>query len=345
VSRNPRRLQRIRHGRKVSKNLEQKDKHPKKLSEAAYPLVGSCVIICCRVVSHICICSNCRRLLTAMGSMSPETRCQVPIKYKEIYGKELKAVMKSECGNRNFGSALQFLAVPPDEADCDMIAKACKGMGTDELLLSTIICGRSNKEMELLKKKYFQLFTKDLGKVLDSELGGHFEKLVFNCLQAAEEEYDDGFHNDDKTKQDAEKLYKMGQGSFGTDEAGLFKILCASPPEYLKKLNLLYAEKYGFTLVKALETELGGDVKKAAMYMLNMKVKPYEEVARLIDTACRGFGTNELLLSCAIIRYQSIMKEVMLAHVELFGSTIEDRVKSEVGGDYERLLLAVLEAA
>jgi hypothetical protein len=286
-----------------------------------------------------------RRLLTAMGSMDPETRCKVSIKYKEIYGKELKAVMKSECGSRNFGTALQLLAVPSDEADCHMIKLACKGMGTNELLLHTIICGRSNKDMQILKKKYYQLFSDDLGKVLDSELGGPFEKLVFNCLQAAEEEYDAGFHNADKMKEDAEKLYKMGQGKFGTDESGLFKILCACPPEYLKKLNLLYAEKYGFTLVKALETELAGDVKKAAMFMLNMKIKPYEEVARLIDTACKGFGTNELLLTCAIIRYQCIMKEVMLAHVELFGTTIEDRVRSEVGGDYRALLLAVLEAA
>jgi hypothetical protein len=86
-----------------------------------------------------------------MGSMNAETRCMVPIKYKEIYGKELKAVMKSECGSRVFGAALQFLAVPPDEADCDMIKRACKGMGTDELLLSTIICGRTNTEMEILK--------------------------------------------------------------------------------------------------------------------------------------------------------------------------------------------------
>jgi hypothetical protein len=113
----------------------------------------------------------------------------------------------------------------------------------------------SNKDMQILKKKNFQLFSDDLGKVLDSELGGPFEKLVFNCLQAAEEEYDEGFHSDDKMKKDAEKLYKMGQGKFGTDESGLFKILCSCPPEYLKKLNLLYAEKYGFTLVKALETK------------------------------------------------------------------------------------------
>jgi hypothetical protein len=183
-----------------------------------------------------------------------------------------------------------------------------------------------------------------LGKALDKEMGGDFEKLIFTCLQATEETYDPGFHNAEKMKEDAEKLYKMGQGKFGTDEAGLFKILCASPPEYLQKLNLIYAEKYGYTLVKAMETEFRGSTAPAAMFMLNMKVKPYEAIATLIETACKGFGTNELLLTCTILRYQSIMKEVMLAHIELFGKTVQESVQSEVSGDYRALLLTVLES-
>jgi Annexin len=187
--------------------------------------------------------------------------------------------------------------------------------------------------------------TKDLGRKLDGELGGALEQLIFNVLQAAEEEYDPDFHTEAKMEEDVEKIYKMGQGKFGTDEKGLFKILCSAPPEYLKKLNLLYADKHGFTLVKTLETELGGAVEKAAMFMVGMKLKPYEEVAKLIKTACAGMGTNELLLTSTLIRYQGIMKEVTLAHVELYGETIQDRVKRECGGDHERVLLEILEAA
>jgi hypothetical protein len=89
-----------------------------------------------------------RRLLKAMGSQSAENRCKVPLRYKEIHGKELKAVIKSECGSRDFGTALQFLAVDPVHAECDMVDKACKGSG---LLLFSIICGRSNKEIDILK--------------------------------------------------------------------------------------------------------------------------------------------------------------------------------------------------
>jgi hypothetical protein len=86
-----------------------------------------------------------------MGGMSMEQRCMVPIRYKELYKKNLLDVVKSECGSRDFGTALQFLAVDPVASECLMLDKACKGVGTDELLLTTIICGRSNKEMELLK--------------------------------------------------------------------------------------------------------------------------------------------------------------------------------------------------
>lgn len=274
--------------------------------------------------------------------MTPETRCKVPLRYAELYDKDLKAVMKSECGSRDFGTALQFLAVNPLEAECDMIKKSCKGLGTNEGTLYPIICGRTNKEMEILKKKFFDLYTQDLGRVLDGELGGNFETLIFNALQAAEEEYDPDFHTEDKMKEDAEMIYKLGEGKWGTDEKGLFKVLCARPPEYLKKLNLLYADKYGYTLMKSLEREVGGDAGRAGLFMLGMKLKPYETIAKLIEKACKGFGTNELLLTMTLIRYQKVMGEVKTAFQELTGKSLEDVIRSETRGDYERILLEIV---
>ncbi|GAX29391.1 hypothetical protein FisN_16Hh169 [Fistulifera solaris] len=285
------------------------------------------------------------RLLKAMGSMSPETRYKVALRYKELFGKELVKVMESECGNRNFGFALQLLAVDPVQTECLLIDKACKGAGTDEDLLFSIICGRTNTEIELLKKKYFAWKTEDLGRRLDSELGGNLESLIFNVFQAAEEKYDPDYHNDAKIKADVEQLYSFGTGKWGTNEKGIFKILCAAPPQYLKALNLAYAEKHGYTLPKVLEKELGGHVQRAAMYMVDMKLKPYEAAAKLIDKACRGMGTNELLLSATIIRNQGVLKEVMVAHEELFSKNLRDRIRSEVGGDYSRLLLQIIDSA
>ena len=255
--------------------------------------------------------------MKVLGSQNAENRCKIAIRYPQIYGNDLKSVMKSECGSKNFGLALQFLAVPVHVMECEMIHEAITGVGGNTLVLIPIVCGRSNQEMEILKKKYFKLYTVDLGNALAGELGGDLESLVLNCMQASEEIYDANFHDNDLMNDDLETIYKAGQGSFGTNEKGLFKILSQRPSKYLRELNLKYADKHGYTIAKVLEKELGGKVEEAASFMIGMKLKPYEAIAHLIKSACAGFGTNELLLTCSLIRYQSVMKEVMEAHIEL----------------------------
>ena len=53
---------------------------------------------------------------------------------------------------------------------------------------------------------------------------------------------------------------------------------------------------------------------------------------------------QELLLTTSLIRYQTpeVMKDVMTAHIELFGKTIHERVRSETSGKYKKVLLALL---
>lgn len=98
-----------------------------------------------------------------------------------------------------------------------------------------------------------------------------------------------------------------------------------------------------------MEKELGGmgekGVRQATLYMIGMKLKPFEAMATLIRDACVGFGTDELLLTCCCIRFQHHMTHVMTAHIEMYGKTIHDRVRSEVGGKYKELLLKILDTA
>jgi hypothetical protein len=52
---------------------------------------------------------------------------------------------------------------------------------------------------------------------------------------------------------------------------------------------------------------------------------------------------DELSLTCAILRYQAIMPLVEEAHSEEYGQTICERIESEVGGKYKRLLKKMVE--
>jgi hypothetical protein len=280
-----------------------------------------------------------------LAGQSGEMRYLINECYEKKFGKDLRKIMESECGNKDFGLALQFLSLSPDEAEAYMVHRAMAGVGTKERLIWPLICGRDNQEIVHLKEKYFAMYGKDLGVQLAGELRGDFERLIFQCLQGAEATFDPDFHTAEKAVADAESFHAAGEGHFGTDEKSLFKIIATSPPTYLEKVNTIYVAKYERTLISALQTELGGDVEKGAMHTVGMKLKPAETIAKLIKEACAGFGTDELHLSCLIIRYQPILKEVNEAHEALFQKSILERVKSEVGGDFKNLLVAVVEAA
>jgi hypothetical protein len=90
------------------------------------------------------------KVLDAMGSLTLEQRCYISLKYKEMYDKDLRDVLKSECGKRNFGKTLEMMSLAPHIMEVSYIKQAGKGLGTDERLLHSIICGRSNRDMEIL---------------------------------------------------------------------------------------------------------------------------------------------------------------------------------------------------
>lgn len=199
--------------------------------------------------------------------------------------------------------------------------------------------------MELLKKVYFKKYNKDLSIVVASELSGVLKKLHLACLQAREEAYDPTYHNESKAVEDADAFHAAGEGKWGTDEASLFDIICKAPPTYLRMIDNAYVAKYNHNLERALEKELSGKGKKAAIFHLNMKLNPYHTAAEHIKSTCAGIGTDELGLSCAILRYQHILPRVMVEHVNISSKTVEERVVSETSGYYRKLLVQMIKVA
>jgi len=284
-------------------------------------------------------------LIRVLGSKSPSERFFINKRYQEVYGKDLDDLMKSECGSGDFGFALRLLAMPSDEADVQLLKKCVAGLGTNEHILYTIVCGRTNADIDLLKKAWYNTYNSDLAQVLASELSGDFERLVINCVQGVEEEYDAQVHTTEKAEEDAKKFYDAGQGKWGTDEKGLFNILCSSSPKHLSNINKAYVDKYGYSLAKGLEKELSKGTGDAAIYHLNMKLDPYVTAAGQIKEACAGFGTDEFALTAHIIRFHQILPEVQVAHEKIYEKSLLTRIDSETRGDYGKLLRTIVEHA
>eukprot|EP01083_Nonionella_stella_P110102 321975_1 len=284
-------------------------------------------------------------LIKSVGSKNTIERSLIAYRYKEKYGEDMKELMKSETSG-DFGFLTQILSLPAPDAEAKIIRKATKGLGTNEELLWSVVCGRSNEEIQILKKTYFARYNKDIVSLVSSEVHGDMRKLIMACLQGMEETYDPGYHNASKADEDAKTFYKRGQGKrFGTDEAALFEIICKSPPKFLKMVDDAYVQRNNINMEKALEKELHGKAKKAAIFTLGMKLHPYDTIAEHIKGTCAGMGTDELGLSCAILQYQHILPQVMIAHSNLYCKTIGDRIADETSGDYKEMLLEMVRVA
>ena len=93
-------------------------------------------------------------LITSLGALGPVDRHFVSKHYAEKHDVSLAKLTEEECSG-DFGRTLVLLSLPMDEAEATVVRKACKGVGTDETLIISTLCGRTNQEIVAIKDAFF----------------------------------------------------------------------------------------------------------------------------------------------------------------------------------------------
>ncbi|KAL4140865.1 hypothetical protein PRNP1_015145 [Phytophthora ramorum] len=282
-------------------------------------------------------------LIAALGTKSADQRFLISVRYQQLFGKELKKVLKSETSG-DFGHLLQLIARPLPEADAAILRKATKGLGTKEKLIFPVVMGRTNVEMGILKKTYFDKYNKDLGSVMDSELGGDLKSAVLASLQAPLVDFNPAVHTPQKAEADAEALYKAGEGRMGTKEREFINILVTCPPQHLRAVNAAYEKKHKHDIAHAVKKEFGGDAEDALLFLVRMVLEPLVLLSELFENTMKGFGTDENALSAALVRYHLVLRDIRPVYKKTYGKDLRDRIQGEVSGDYGKLVLAVFDS-
>ncbi|KAG2769025.1 hypothetical protein JG687_00008843 [Phytophthora cactorum] len=284
-----------------------------------------------------------KQLNKALGGKTATQRGFIAKRYKELHNQSLRDLVDDETSG-HYEFLLKLLASPLPEAEAGILRKATKGLGTKEDLIYPVVVGRTNVEINILKKTYYETYGEDLGSVLDSDLHGDYKKVILASLQAALVPYDANIHNAAKVEADVEKLYKTGRGKMGTDEEGFVGVLVASPPEHMRAVAAAYEKKYEESLVKAAAHEFSGDAEKAVLFLIRMITEPLDLLAELFEEAMKGFGTDENALSSAVVRYHIVLRDIKPVYKKKFGKELRERIAEEVSGDYGELLLSVFDA-
>jgi|UniRef100_K3WZ30 hypothetical protein len=284
-----------------------------------------------------------KTIVKVLGPRSPNDRALIAYRYQELYNTSLRDLVKSETSG-DFGYALQLISMSLPRAEAYIIYHAMKGLGTSEQLIYPIVLGRTNEELSILKKAFFEMYETDLSVMANDDLSGDFHYIITTALQEVLVEHKSSFHTREKAEEDAERIYKAGEGKWGTDEGGFVKTLLASPPKHIRHIDEIYTEKYKHGLVYAIESEFSGTSAQALSFYVRLALDPWNTVSELIENAMNGIGTDESALSAALVRYHPYLHKVKHSFEHKNKLSLRERVHEETTGRYQELLMYIIDA-
>uniref|UniRef100_A0A8C5QZZ7 Annexin n=1 Tax=Leptobrachium leishanense TaxID=445787 RepID=A0A8C5QZZ7_9ANUR len=137
---------------------------------------------------------------------------------------------------------------------------------------------------------------------------------------------------------DAEVLRKAMKG-FGTDEQAIIDCLGSRSSKQRQQISLSFKTAYGKDLIKDLKSELSGHFERAILAMMKA---PSMYDAQEISDAIKGAGTDEeCLIEILASRTNAEIQEINRVYKMEFKKTLEQAIKSDTSGHFQRLLISL----
>ncbi|XP_064572970.1 annexin A7 [Zonotrichia leucophrys gambelii] len=139
-------------------------------------------------------------------------------------------------------------------------------------------------------------------------------------------------------ERDAEILRKAMKG-FGTDEQAIINVVANRSNDQRQKIKAAFKTMYGKDLIKDLKSELSGNVEELILALF-MPSTYYD--AWSLRHAMKGAGTQEsVLIEILCTRTNQEIREIVNCYKSEFGRDIEQDIRSDTSGHFERLLISM----
>lgn len=141
---------------------------------------------------------------------------------------------------------------------------------------------------------------------------------------------------------DAQALRKAMKG-LGTDEAAIIAVLGARTTIQRQTILTTYKQMLGRDLVKDLKSELSGKFEDV---IVGLMTPLHEFLASEVKSALKGLGTDEdCLIEILCTRSNAEIAAIKAAYQKLYGKDMEDAIRGDVSGDFQRILVSMCTCA
>ncbi|TMS17641.1 Annexin A6 [Larimichthys crocea] len=224
-------------------------------------------------------------------------------------------------------------------ADAEALYNAMKGFGSDKEAILDLITSKSNAQRQEVIAAYKSSFGKDLIEDLKYELTGKFERLIVSLMRTP------AYH-------DAKEIHDALKGA-GTNERCLIEVLASRNNNQIHEMVAAYKDAYGSDIEEDVIADTSGHFKKMLVVLLQgtrdesgvVDGDLVEQDAQdLYAAGEEQWGTDEAKF-IMILGNRSVthLRMVFDAYEKLTELSIEDSIKNELSGDFETLMLAVVQ--
>eukprot|EP00824_Muranothrix_gubernata_P000399 TRINITY_DN1045_c0_g1_i2.p2 TRINITY_DN1045_c0_g1~~TRINITY_DN1045_c0_g1_i2.p2 ORF type:complete len:630 (+),score=168.20 TRINITY_DN1045_c0_g1_i2:24-1892(+) len=200
-----------------------------------------------------------------------------------------------------------------------------------------ILGTRTAAQVQLVATEFLKVSGNDLKTHIEKQTSGNLEKLLLSRLLPHE------YH-------DAEQLYKAMKG-LGTNEDVLIEILTSRTNAQIHTIKTTFLHKYNKTLEKWVESEVGGDFRRALLALCkgerdespaNDQVA-HADAQTLYKAGEGKLGTDEKKF-IEILTKRSPAQNALTnrAYESKYGRLLEEAIEKETSGDFKRTLLSLV---
>uniref|UniRef100_A0A3Q2P4P2 Annexin n=1 Tax=Fundulus heteroclitus TaxID=8078 RepID=A0A3Q2P4P2_FUNHE len=223
--------------------------------------------------------------------------------------------------------------------DAETLYNAMKGIGSDKETILDLITSRSNAQRQEVIAAYKCSFGQDLIEDLKYELTGKFERLIVSLMRSPP------YH-------DAKEIHDAIKGD-GTNERCLIEILASRNNQQIQDMVAAYKDAYGRDMEEDIIADTSGHFKKMLVVLLQGTRDEsgvvdadlvQEDAQDLYAAGEEKWGTDEATF-IMILGNRSVthLRMVFDEYEKIAEISIEESIKNELSGDFERLMLAVVQ--